>query len=90
MRVSTTLTLVLTLLLTASPAYADDGVTGFWITLQPAAPAAVLILFGAFCALWAQNTGRNAWSWFFLGLAFSVITVAVLLFKNAEDRRTRQ
>ena len=25
----------------------------------------VLFLFGVFCALWAQNTGRNAWLWFF-------------------------
>ena len=45
------------------------------------------MLFGAFCALWAQNTGRNAWLWFFLGLFFSVITVIVLLAKNANDRK---
>lgn len=48
---------------------------------------AVLFLFGAFCALWAQNTGRSAWLWFFLGLFFSVITVIVLLSKNSGDRR---
>ena len=42
-------------------------------------------LFGAFCALWAQNTGRNAWLWFFLGFFFSVITVIFLLSKNSED-----
>jgi outer membrane murein-binding lipoprotein Lpp len=46
-------------------------------------------LFGAFCALWAQNTGRSAWLWFFLGLFFSVITVLVLLHKNSNDRRMR-
>lgn len=46
-----------------------------------------LFLFAAFCALWAQNTGRNAWLWFFLGLFFSVITVLVVLFKNSSDRR---
>ena len=46
-------------------------------------------LFGAFCALWAQNTGRNAWLWFFLGLFFSVITVLVLLEKNSNDRKGR-
>ncbi len=45
----------------------------------------VLILFGAFCALWAQNTGRSAWLWFFLGLFFSVFTVFFLLTKNAND-----
>lgn len=43
-------------------------------------------LFGAFCALWAQNTGRSAWAWFFLGLFFNVITVIVLLYKNSSDR----
>jgi hypothetical protein len=47
----------------------------------------VLLLFGAFCALWAQNTNRNPWLWFFLGLFFHVITVLVLLAKNADDRR---
>jgi len=46
---------------------------------------AAMFLFGAFCALWAQNTNRNAWLWFFLGLFFSVITVLVLLAKNSED-----
>ncbi len=46
----------------------------------------VLFLFGAFCALWAQNSGRSGWLWFFLGLFFSVITVLVLLNKNSIDR----
>jgi hypothetical protein len=57
------------------PAHADQG--------------AVLWLFGAFCALWAQNTGRNPWLWFFLGLFFSVIAVLVLLSKNSNDKRHR-
>ena len=48
--------------------------------------ALVLFLFGVFCALWAQNTGRSAWLWFFLGLFGSVITVIVLLYKNSNDR----
>jgi drug/metabolite transporter (DMT)-like permease len=48
--------------------------------------ALVLFLFGVFCALWAQNTGRSAWLWFFLGLFGSVITVIVLLNKNSNDR----
>ena len=48
-----------------------------------------LFLFGAFCALWAQNTGRSAWLWFFLGLAFNIITVMFLLSKNAADRDAR-
>ena len=50
---------------------------------------AVLFLFGAFCALWAQNTGRSAWFWFFMGLLFNVIAVIVLLVKNSNDRSTR-
>ena len=53
---------------------------------RAAAAGAVLFLFGAFCALWAQNTGRSAWLWFFLGLLFNVIAVLVLLSKNARDR----
>jgi len=41
----------------------------------------------AFCALWAQQTGRNAWLWFLVGFLFSVITLLVLLYKNANDRK---
>jgi hypothetical protein len=51
--------------------------------------AAVAVLFGAFCALWAQNTKRNPWAWFFLGAFFNVIAVLVLLAKNADDVRAR-
>ena len=50
-----------------------------------ASSSTVLFLFGAFCALWAQNTRRNPWTWFFLGLVFSVITVIILLIKGADD-----
>lgn len=45
----------------------------------------VIFLFGAFCALWAQDSGRNAWLWFFLGVFFNFITVLVLLSKNSSD-----
>src|ERR1044072_8147363 len=48
------------------------------------------ILFGAFCALWAQNTRRSAWLWFFLGFFFNAITVVVLLAKNSNDRVRRE
>jgi hypothetical protein len=51
---------------------------------------ALVFLFGVFCALWAQNTGRSAWLWFFLGLVFSVITVVVLLIKNSDDLARRR
>lgn len=46
----------------------------------------VLFLSGAFCALWAQNTGRNAWLWFFMGMIFSLFAILVLLFKNSADK----
>lgn len=49
-----------------------------------------MMLSGAFCALWAQNTGRNAWLWFFLGAVFNVIAVIVLLNKNSNDRFERR
>jgi hypothetical protein len=54
--------------------------------IRSAGDAGVLFLVGAFCALWAQNSGRNSWLWFFLGLFFNVITVLVLLSKNSRDR----
>jgi hypothetical protein len=48
-----------------------------------------LFLYGAFCALWAQNTGRNPWLWIFAGIIFSFVTVLFLLAKNSDDRRAR-
>jgi hypothetical protein len=51
-----------------------------------AAGVAVFVC-GALCALWAQQTGRNAWLWFFLGLFFNVITLLVMLYKNSIDKR---
>ena len=47
----------------------------------------VAFLFGAFCALWAQNTRRGPWLWFFLGLFFSVFAVIAVLVKNRSDQR---
>jgi hypothetical protein len=52
-----------------------------------ATKGATVMLFGAFCALWAQNTRRNAWLWFFMGTFFTIVTVLVLLYKNSEDRQ---
>jgi hypothetical protein len=71
----------------AGPPGGGDGASGFWITLWwPTATGALVLLFGAFCALWAQNTGRNPWFWFLLGVIFHFVAVLVLLAKNAEDR----
>lgn len=47
----------------------------------------VLILFGA---LWAQNTGRNPWLWFFGGALFNFIAVLILLRNNADDILTKR
>lgn len=49
-----------------------------------------LFFVGVFCALWAQNTGRNAWLWFFCGILFAPITLIVLLIKNSSDRRSQK
>jgi hypothetical protein len=57
------------------------------IVHQQESTGGVLFLFGVFCALWAQNTNRNPWLWFFLGLIFSMIAGLVLLWKNSEDRK---
>lgn len=51
--------------------------------------APLLFLFAAFSALWAQNTGRSAWLWFFLGAIFSVFTVLFVLAWN-RDQKQRQ
>jgi hypothetical protein len=56
---------------------------------KPDSGGVVLFLFGVFCALWAQNTGRNPWLWFFVGFAGSIVTVIILLMKNSSDRRHR-
>lgn len=47
-------------------------------------------LAGVLAALWAQNTRRNAWLWFFLGALFVPITLLVMLYLNTRDRRERQ
>lgn len=40
---------------------------------------------GVLAALWAQNTRRNAWLWFFMGVLFAPITLLILLYKNSAD-----
>ena len=44
--------------------------------------AGVGFLMGIVCALWAQNTKRNAWVWFFFGLFLFPIAGLVMLAKN--------
>jgi hypothetical protein len=47
----------------------------------------VFFLVGIFCAHWAQNTGRSAFLWFFLGLFFAPLTGLALLVRNHDDLR---
>lgn len=42
----------------------------------------VFYLFGIFCAYWAQETGRSALFWFFVGAFFAPFAGPVLLIKN--------
>lgn len=48
--------------------------------------ALVLFLHGAFCALWAQGTNRNAWGWFVLGMCFHLFAVLAVLYLNSQTR----
>ena len=52
--------------------------------------AGAALICAAFCALWAQNTGRNWWLWFFFGLFLSFFAVFVMLYKNAKYFRARK
>ncbi len=47
----------------------------------------MLSIISVICAIWAQNTGRSVWLWFFLGSFFGPITLVVLLIKNSQGRR---
>ena len=51
--------------------------------------AASVFFFAVFCAFWAQNTNRNPWQWFFLGLIFNIFTAFFLLSKNAADKQMK-
>ena len=53
-----------------------------------AAIVLTLILFGCFCALWAQNTGRTGWAWFLLGLFLGPLAALYVLIANAGERRS--
>ena len=45
-----------------------------------------LFCFGVVCALWAQNTGRGSWRWFFFGLLLGPLAAIVMLVKNSNDK----
>ncbi|MGV8943701.1 hypothetical protein [Thermomonas sp.] len=46
------------------------------------------VVFGFFCAYWAQETKRNAWLWFAFGVLVPPITGIFLLMFNAEKHRS--
>ena len=48
--------------------------------------ALAVVFCAAFCALWAENTGRNPWLWFALGLLFSVLALVAVLYTNSRDK----
>lgn len=46
----------------------------------------IAFLYGVVCALWATNSGRNPWLWFFFGLFLSIIAALVMLYQNGRDK----
>lgn len=42
----------------------------------------ISFLFGAFCALWAQNSGRFTALWFFAGFFFNAVAILIVLYLN--------
>ena len=49
--------------------------------------AVLMFLFGAFCAIWAQNTDRNAWLWFGAGFLLTFVTVLYILWLNPKPKK---
>lgn len=72
----------------AQPTSLETRVSKLEGRLNDTTSGALVFLFGAFCALWAQNTNRNPWAWFFIGALFNVIAVLIVLGRNANDRAT--
>ena len=50
------------------------------------ATISVHLVFGIFCALWAQNRRRNSWLWFFLGFSLALLAGIMMLYRNFMDR----
>jgi hypothetical protein len=51
---------------------------------------ALLFLFGAFCALWAQYEHRNPLLWFMAGFAFNFLAILAVLLLNRRSRRRKR
>ncbi|MEI8234820.1 MAG: hypothetical protein WCH57_09060 [Verrucomicrobiota bacterium] len=52
--------------------------------------SALMFLFGAFGALWAQNGHRNPVVWFFAGFFFTILTVVAILWLNPKYRKRKR
>ena len=52
--------------------------------------ALAMFLFGSFCALWAQNTGRNSLLWFLLGFAFTLGAILFILWLNRRPPKKKR
>jgi len=50
----------------------------------------VMFLFGAFCALWAQNTRRSVGLWFLLGFVFTIFAILAILRINRKIKGRRK
>lgn len=46
----------------------------------------VIALCGTFCAIWAQNTRRNAILWFISGASLNILALPFVLYFNWRDR----
>ena len=49
----------------------------------------VSVFFGAFSALWAQKTGRNAFLWFTIGFALNLVAVFLILWLHFRKPKKR-
>lgn len=45
------------------------------------------VIFGFFCAYWAQETRRNPWVWFVFGVLLPPVTGIFLLMFNSDRHR---
>lgn len=50
----------------------------------------LMFLFGAFCVIWAQNTGRNVYLWFLAGFVFTVFAILAILWLNPRQRNRKK
>ncbi|MEM9400772.1 MAG: hypothetical protein AAF984_11240, partial [Verrucomicrobiota bacterium] len=57
---------------------------------RPLSVTMLLFLYGAFAALWAQNTGRSVRKWFMLGLGLNMLTLLYILIVNGREKESEK